>query len=129
MKKKILVTVLLLLIIATGLYFYMYKSHRDITTEKADFSVSVSQLQQEFLQDNAASNKKYLDKTIEIKGKITNIDLPGNSIVVDEKLYAVFRDSVLNQMKTNQEVTVKGRFIGYDDLLEEFKLDQVSLSE
>jgi len=129
MKKKIFVIVLLLAIIATGLYFYMYKSHRDITTEKADFSTSVSQLQQEFSQNNAGSNKKYLDKTIEIKGKITTIDLPSNAIVLDDKVYAVFRDSILGQMKLQQQISVKGRFIGYDDLLEEFKLDQVSLSE
>lgn len=129
MKEKTFILIVFLGSIATGLYFYMYKDHRDISTEKTDYSLSVSMMENEFKHDAVLFNKKYLDKNVEIKGIITQIDLISHAVVIDEKLYAVFKDSILNQLKLKQQVTVKGRFLGYDDLLDEYKLDQVSLVE
>lgn len=127
--KKIALLLIGLAVIGFGLYFYMYKNHRDIATESADYSITVNDLQSEFNKDITFSNKKYLDKTIEVRGKITSIDLPNHYIVIDTKLTAFFSDSVLNTVSLQKQVKIKGRFLGYDDLLEEFKMDQVSLSQ
>lgn len=127
--KKIALLLIGFAVIGFGLYFYMYKNHRDIATESADYSITVNDLQSEFNKDITFSNKKYLDKTIEVRGKITSIDLPNHYIVIDTKLTAFFSDSVLNTVSLQKQVKIKGRFLGYDDLLEEFKMDQVSLSQ
>ncbi len=129
MKKKLLVLVVVIAIAAVGVYFYTYKGHRDITTEKASFSLSVKDLQQEFLQNDSLANSKYLDNTIEVYGKISSLDLESNGIVLDEKLFATFKDSTSKKLTQGAALKIKGRFIGYDDLLEEFKMDQVSIIE
>ena len=106
-------------------YNYLYKDHRDISNEKAAFVLTSNQMTQEFSKDSETSTAKYLDKTIEISGKITEIEkdnfLLGSSI-------SCYTDSLtILSLSINKEVSVKGRFIGYDELLENIKLDQVSI--
>lgn len=129
MKKKIVIFLLVLIAAFTGLYFYAYKGHRDIASEDADFELSVSGLSKEFSKNDSLANSKYADKTIQIYGKITNIDLPSHTIIIDEKLSAEFTDSILPKINLQDPIKIKGRFVGYDDLLEEFKVDQVTTAE
>jgi cobyrinic acid a,c-diamide synthase len=130
MRKKILIAgIVIAVLLSLGVYFYMYKDHRDISTEEAKFVLTVKDLQSEFVADAVGANAKYLDKTIEVSGTITGIDMASHSVVLDEKLSAVFKDSVLGDIKLQNSVKIKGRFLGYDDLLEELKLDEASFSE
>ena len=130
MKKKILIAGILIIgLLSIGIYFYIYQEHRDISAEDANFSLTVKDLQGEFTADAVGANAKYLDKTIEVSGLVTSIDMANHSIVLDEKLSAVFKDSVLGGIKLQNSIIVKGRFLGYDDLLEELKLDEASLSK
>jgi hypothetical protein len=124
MRKIVIGIVVLILGLVLG-YKYLYHDHRDISTEKAAFSVSVSQILKEFVADEAKSNLKYLDKSITVKGKITNIDNVNKSIVLDEKVFVILTNSI--HVKLNEEVVVQGRLIGYDSLLEEIKLDQAQI--
>ncbi len=130
MKKKTLVAALLIVVLLSiGVYFYMYQGHRDITSEEVKFVLTVKDLQHQFATDAVGANAKYLDKTIEVSGTITSVDRASHSLVLDEKLSAVFKDSVLGDVKLHSSVKIKGRFLGYDDLLEELKLDEASFSE
>ncbi|WP_146171739.1 OB-fold protein [Flavobacterium magnum] len=129
MKKIILTVFVVIAIAAVGLYFYMYKGHRDIATEEAAYSVKVAELQKQFSENDSLSNKKYLDKTIEVYGKITSTDLGAHSIMLDEKLSARLKDSTATGFEVGKSIRIKGRFVGYDDLLEEFQLDQATISE
>lgn len=124
--KKIGLGILLLLLVAFGIYQYTYQDHRDIATEKASYVLSVKDLHDKFLNDAEKANSDYGDKTIELSGIITEVDTASNSIVLDEKLFGI----LLNQKATvdvGAKVTIKGRFLGYDDLLEELKFDQVTI--
>ena len=129
MKKIVLGLILVLGIASVAVYFYAYKGHRDIAAESADFTVTVAQLQKEHALGDSLFSKKYADKTVVVSGKITNIDAAAHIVVVDEKLSAVFADSVLPALKIQQPVKLKGRFLGYDDLLEEFSVDQASVAQ
>lgn len=123
MKKKLLI---LLIILASGLfllYTYIYKSHRDISNEKESFVLSVAKLKLDFSQNDSLANAKYLDKTIVIYGKISTIDLSTNSIYLDNSVSATLKEKPTG-LKVNDSIQLKGRFIGYDDLLEEFKMDE-----
>jgi len=129
MKKKITIVLVIAFIFGIGIYLYMYKQHRDISSENADYSLTVHTLQTQFTENGEKANKMYADKTIEVNGKITAIDLPSHAIIVDEKLSAIFKDSVLPKLTAGKAIKIKGRFVGYDDLLEEFKMDEAALSE
>jgi hypothetical protein len=123
--KKIVVGILLLLIGLFFVYKFVYHEHRDISNEKAVFTVSVPQLLKEYVADETKANAKYLDKSIIVKGKITSVDMANKAVVIDEKVFVILTN--LDDVKANSEVAVQGRLIGYDSLLEEIKIDQAQI--
>lgn len=127
MRKKLFYVLLLLIVVIFGVYKYVYKSHRDIASEDAAYSKTVSEVFQAFTANDSLANKTYLDKTISVKGIITNIDLGNKIITVDEKLSARFSDMIPDNIKLQDSITLKGRLVGFDDLLEEIQMDQCAI--
>jgi len=123
--KKIATGLLIFLVILFLSYKYLYHEHRDISNEKAIFSVTATEILQDFLLDESKANLKYLDKSIAITGKITNIDTKNNTIVIDEKVFVLLKK--ISVVKQSEVIIVQGRVIGYDSLLEEIKLDQAEI--
>lgn len=121
MKKRSFIILLLLGVIAVGLYKYIYKNHRDIASEASAFIVSSHQLSTEFIQDAITAETKYLNKTIEITGVISDVEQ--HSLTLNDKVFCQFAEQ-LSAIKTDEYLKIKGRVIGYDDLLEQVKLDQ-----
>ena len=105
-------------------YSYIYKDHRDIENEVAKFSMSSIDISNEFEINPSEAEAKYLNKTIEISGAITELNT--NQITIDDKVFCLFNNPITN-LNLDKKVIVKGRFIGYDDLLEEIKLDQCNI--
>ena len=80
----------------------------------------------EFREDTNASTEKYLDQTINVTGRITSID--NTSLEIDNSISCYFETAMKNNDHLlNTMMTVKGRCLGYDDLLEEIKMDQCVL--
>ncbi|HBD26841.1 hypothetical protein [Flavobacterium sp.] len=111
------------------LYFYVYQSHRDIDAEQATFETSVSELSQRFLNNPDSSTVTYADQTISIYGNVTALDLKQNTITLDNKLIATTSKEEINRAKTGELVKLKGRFIGYDELFNELRMDQCTIEE
>jgi hypothetical protein len=124
--KKIVLPLLVVLAVLFVLYKYLYKSHRDIANEEVLFTTTASVILDEFKKDEVAANSKYLDKTIIIYGKITALDLKEQSVTIDAILFGKLSDTE-SSLKINDSIRCKGRFIGYDELLEEIKMDQITL--
>ena len=123
--KKTATGLLIFLVVIFLSYKYLYHEHRDISNEKALFSLTASEILQDFLLDESKANLKYLDKSITITGKITNIDTKNNTIVIDEKVFVLLKK--IPVVKQSEVIIVQGRVIGYDSLLEEIKLDQAEI--
>ena len=126
-KYKILLLLIVILIVGYLIYSYIYKDHRDIASEKGSYLVTANALHDEFKANEKNANAKYLDKTISVYGKITTIDEAENAIIIDDKMFAIFKDKIPANLQVLSNVKIKGRFIGYDDLLEELKMDQCVL--
>jgi hypothetical protein len=128
MSKNIkIVLFALIAIVLIGSFTHNYVMHggaRNLTTEKTDFTVASSSIKSEFVTNIETANKKYLEKAIAIKGKITASN--GNEVILDENVICTFKNQD-SSIKNGQLVTVKGRVVGYDDLLGELKLDQCFL--
>lgn len=124
-KFKLLIgSVVGLLLSIITLYFYMYQSHRDIASENVAFETSVSELSQRFINNPDSSTVTYADQTISIYGNVTALDLKQNSITLDDKLIASLTKEEIEKLKNGDLVKLKGRFIGYDELFEELRMDQ-----
>jgi len=120
MRKWIII--LILVVICIIVYNYIYQEHRDIESESAEFVVTSIDMANEFAINPSASEQKYLNKTIEVHGTIT--ELNDNNLTLDDKVFCQFNSKIGIDSK---DASVKGRFIGYDELLEQIKLDQCSI--
>lgn len=129
MKKKVFILALIILVVGFGTYKYIYQDHRDIASEEANFTTTVQDIFTSFTQNDSLANAKYLDKTVALRGKISNIDLENKIITVDEKLSARFTDKLPENIKPQDSITLKGRLVGFDDLLEEIQMDQCTVVE
>ncbi len=100
-------------------YRYAYKPHQQIEDLEAKFNGQAT-----VLLDNIKTNPDVWQNSIVIiEGTISNID--ANGVTLDSSIYCQFKTT--DQLKTisvNDRIQLKGRVMGYDDLLEELKLDQ-----
>jgi hypothetical protein len=123
--KKVVFILLVILCVLFLSYNYLYHEHRDISNEKAVFSITGTKILQDFSVDESKANFKYLDKKVAVKGKITSIDALNKTIIIDEKVFVLLKKTV--EVKQNEVITIQGRVIGYDSLLEEIKIDQAEI--
>ncbi len=70
MRKALSVGFVLLLVLGLVGYLMFNKDHRNISEEKADFSITADELFAAYEADEKASDTKFLDKVINVSGKI-----------------------------------------------------------
>jgi hypothetical protein len=119
MKKWFII--ILICVIGFLVYKYVYQDHRNIANESSIYKITAIDISNEFEINSIASENKYLNKTIEVSGEIS--DKNSQNITIDDKVFCQFSSKIQTVTDTNI-IIVKGRFIGYDDLLEQVKLDQ-----
>ena len=127
-KKKILfATIALITIVAIVGYNYIYPDHRDIQSEKPAYTVKATSFIKEFQVNEELATAKYLNKTIAVEGLLSTID--GNTVVIEDVIFFALSENETppTSDKINTAIQVKARCIGYDNLLEEVKLDQATL--
>jgi hypothetical protein len=124
--KTLPIFVIFLIVISILGHRYMYKSHRDISMEKADFSYTSDDLIEEFSNNVDLATKKFLDKTIQLSGQITEIET--ENFTLNNSIICYSDSLTIKHLKLMIRINVKGRSIGYDELLDDIKLDQVHLT-
>ena len=102
-------------------YKYMYHEHRNISSEDEIFNGTAIVLKQYFYNNSSESDNKYLNKTVVVYGEVSEVE--GNTITINDDVYCVF-DKNVNELIISKHIKIKGRCIGYDELLEIVKIDQ-----
>lgn len=105
----------------TGYNYVMYGGARNLSSEETAYTVSSKNIANEFSSNVEIANKKYLEKAIAIKGTITKIT--GTEVIIDNSIICNLKELDPSITK-DQVITLKGRVVGYDDLMGELKLDQ-----
>ncbi len=130
MKKKfkiIFISLAIFSLVTIGIYNYvMHGGERNLENEDAAFEVSSDQITKEFTTNINQANKKYLEKAIAVQGVVT--DIIENQIIIGNSVVCTF-EKPENSIHKNQIITVKGRVVGYDDLMGELKLDQCFINK
>jgi len=124
-NKKYIFILIISMAIGFITYNYIYKEHRNIAEEEVAFFDSALNFHSDFKENPKGFNEKHLDKVIKIEGKITEVD--GASLALDNTVYAAFIDSLNSNITINNNIIIKGRYVGYDDLLEVLKIDQATV--
>ena len=123
-KKNKLIILVIVIGLGVGLsaYNYIMKPPTTIEAKKVDFKGNADTFIT-MVQENASA---WLDKVVILEGVITSKDDSG--ITINNQIYCQFKDR-LKIGSAQQKLKIKGRFIGYDDLLEEIKLDQCIIQD
>ncbi len=121
-KKKVRwFTYAILLMCAVGYLAlsYVYKPHDKIENIGVDFSGSSEEFKSLFLKEQ----EKWSGKVVQISGVPS--DVSDDHCMIDGSLFCQFKQPV--EITKGHSITVKGRIAGYDELLEEIKIDECIL--
>lgn len=122
MNRRLLIGFISVLIILVSVYLYiMYGGKRNLANEKSIYTITTQDLSKEYIANIDASNTKYLEKAVAVTGKVVGIN--GNQVQLENAVVCNF-NTLEKTIKVDDLVTIKGRIVGYDDLMEEIKLDQ-----
>jgi hypothetical protein len=127
MSKKVKIIGILLLVVllvAISINYVFHGGARDLATEQTEFNVSSKDIILEFASNITTATKKYSDKAISISGKVTAVS--DSVVTIDHTIICNFK-SPDTTIKNDQLISVKGRLVGFDDLMGELKLDQCSI--
>lgn len=126
-KKGITLLVVVLIGGLMWLYFgYLYKDGRNVSAESPAFAVRAEELAADYTVNAAAADSKYLNKTIEVQGVITEVS--DSVVTINKNIFCAF-DMLPDGAKPGAKAVIKGRCIGYDELFSEVKLDQCSIQQ
>lgn len=119
-KKTVVIIACIVVLLLLGYNYVMTGGGRDLKSEKPEFTTTATSIFDEFSANSANATKKYINKALEISGEVTAVK--DSTITLNEKVNCQLQ--MLAKSKIGEKVTIKGRVTGYDDLLEELKLDK-----
>ena len=146
MKKKILYTLLAVVILAAILFAFNQEKatqmvvdfgmaltssvkHRDPSTEKAKFELTTEAFTKAFKDNAVDANKLYINQTILLTGAVTNISgvtVSLNNIACNIDSSEVIK---LKGITIGSTLKVQGLVVGYNDLMEEIALAQCTIKQ
>ena len=120
-NKKIVIILLLLVLLMGFFYFFTYrKTHTDWTKIKPQISLSAKEL----LQRYQISEKNNLNNiVVQVSGTVTALE--DSLYILDKAVVCKPAADIKFNINKKEFVTVKGRCLGYDELLMEVRLDHV----
>lgn len=139
MSKKYLFFIAIIILGISGIFvaYTMYnKPHKVIAEEPVDYQVSADELFNEFAVNEQAASSKYLDKVILLNGRLKSIGSENTQLptIIIEGQEAIANcemspeASLFHDSDLGKNVSVKGLFIGYDDLLGELQLKKCTIA-
>ncbi|WP_431125616.1 hypothetical protein [Flagellimonas flava] len=125
MARKYLLIFIAIAIVALAIVGYktLYPESRNILKEEAAHQITALSLFEHFSEEKGA---QFIDQAIITTGRVTEIDQ--QSIFLDHKVQINLLDTPHSAIQIEDYLTIKGRCIGYDDLLEIVKIDQATIT-
>ena len=120
--KKYLPPIFIVLLMIV--YAVWNKPHKNYSNTKPNITIDSSNFINEFKTNSTLATEKYLNQIILVKGNVT--DRLTKSVVLNNGIVCTLDSSSLKALgliQINNEVSIKGRFVGFDDLFEEIRLD------
>ena len=100
--------------------YYTQSLKVDYSSEKPVLSTEAYDLVWQFQMNEVA---ELLNKVVQVKGKVTGYD--SLLLILDHKVICQLHNEQMTRPEIGDSVSLKGRCVTYDDLLEELRLDHV----
>lgn len=135
MRKKILISICLLVCAGVAVGLYLYKKPRTAAaSQHTDFVISADALYQQFEKDEQAASLKYTGKILEVSGMVGEVQKTDSTLSVlltARKAMGGVNCSMAaadpTGVQQNQTITVKGKCAGF--LMDVNVLDAVVVSK
>jgi hypothetical protein len=127
-KFKIILGILVIIAVAgfAGYKYMMTGGARHVENEDAAYTLTAEQLAKEFSENEPAASAKYLNKAIAVSGTVTATDK--GTATLNGQIICTLHDTT-NVAGEDAKIVLKGRVVGYDDLMQEVRLDECSITE
>ena len=118
-KKTIFFVVAFLCLVMAGYLYYLYQKPRTgVSGVEADYTIAANLLYEAFVKDEPAASNRYIDKVLEVKGRVEQIDtLNGKNVLLGSSNEnggvncSLSEDSPVPTL--GSEVIIKGRCTGF----------------
>ena|SRR5687767_5613653 len=123
-KHYVLVFFALLSLVAIGAFWQYNKPSRNLTEEKADLSISTTELYRQFSENEDQANQQYLDKIVQVRGVLQTINRGENgslNLILDagSEMGGVICEIPNSNvpeglsLQAGKELTIKGQCTGF----------------
>ena len=122
LTKKYLPPIFILLLIIV--YAVWNKPHKNYSNTKPNIIIDSSNFINEFKANATIATEKYLNQIVLVNGNVTS--KLNKSVILDNGIVCSLDSSSLEALELiqkNDKGIIKGRFVGFDDLFEEIRLD------
>ena len=121
MRRKILTGVLILIVVAGSVGYYLYsKKVQNYAEGEPDINITAKELVEAFDKDTASAVKRFMEKKIRVTGTVKSLDssavvlseegVPSSVVIgLDER-----NKKSISQLKVGEAATLQGKFSGYD---------------
>ena len=123
MIKKIIIVCIFILLSCIGIYVYVTKPATDYYTLKSEKTFDSTSQFVDVQED-------YLSKIVEIQGVVTHINTVSPFVNITLDTSFVFSFEMTKTEKNfflGEKIKVKSRFVGYDDLFEEYSFTDCNI--
>ncbi|WP_196892816.1 hypothetical protein [Aureivirga marina] len=117
LKHKVF-SILFIIILGSILFLFrhVYKEHQNIENLNPDYFGTYEDFK-------INQNNYWENKIIDIEGKLT--EKTTNSIILNNQIFFLLDSNQnTNFLSIDEKIRIKGRVVGYDELLEELKVDK-----
>ena len=123
--KELVLSYILPMILIVGILSFLY-----ISRPSTDYFLSKSEKHFDSTSDFEKVHSEYIGKVIDIKGIVDNLDVEGDftNITLDSFFFfSVETINITKEIATHDELSIKGRYQGYDDLFDEYSFTDCSV--
>lgn len=118
--KKIIITLVLLSLIGTLTGIYLFnKPLESVSSMKSDYTIKASDLLSAFEDDESLANSKYLDKILEVGGRVNKVEHTDGKTTIyldadNPMSFIIFQlEEKISTIQAGEVVTLKGVCTGY----------------
>jgi hypothetical protein len=133
MKRRTIIILIVLAVIAVAAYFVLEAVNEktaDVADDKADVVINATDLIAAFDKDTASASRMYVDKLLDVTGRVMSVDTSGAVVLGEEGQASAVTASLdrryikdYQKLQVGMTATIHGKCTGYskgngEDLLE-----------
>jgi hypothetical protein len=117
--RKVVVLIIAFAVVSTTVYVYFFLARLAPLIE-----LSSAELIYKFSMDDNSNKSNLSESNILLSGIVTKVKK--SALIIDKKIFCKFKNGI-SDVKVGDTIRLLGKFIGYDELFQEYKLNHCSI--